>query len=247
MISKISRIAAQVLGVSVVSISAVMASPVGTISTIGVSTAVTTINVSSYFEDVASLNANYSEGGLSFSRVGLSTNNNGCGYAGCLGSFTSASGNYFYGVGQGGYIGINANGGRVLSGLELTMMTGWSSGMGPNTMNVSWRTYDSDGVQNGGGVYANITRGSVLGFKNVEGFSMLWLATTQPQVVNENMLETANAPAIDNVVGQYIQEQVPEPTSSTLLGLGALGLLASRKKKKHSDTPNQPDTMPTTA
>ncbi|MEN8206880.1 MAG: hypothetical protein ABFS24_12830 [Pseudomonadota bacterium] len=51
---------------------------------LGVGSAVSSINATADFESINALNDNhYVEAGLKFSRTNLSFDNNGCGYAGC--------------------------------------------------------------------------------------------------------------------------------------------------------------------
>ncbi len=71
--------------------------------TVGSGSAVTTVQGSATFENASSLFSRpYLEGGMSFNSVGLSLNNNGCGFSGCSGAFPFSGTNYLYGVGSAG-------------------------------------------------------------------------------------------------------------------------------------------------
>lgn len=99
------------------------------IQTFGSGSAVSTVNASADFEDAASLGVTYSEGGMTFTRVGISTNNNSCGFAGCTSNFAAYGfvGNYFYGARNytipESYIQIDMNGGQNLNAIEF--LFGW--------------------------------------------------------------------------------------------------------------------------
>jgi hypothetical protein len=67
-------------------------------------------------------------------------------------------------------------------------------------------------------------------------------------LTEQDMRQNVNATnAVWTEVEAASVSTIPEPTSMVLLGLGALGFAASRKKSKHSDMLHQPDTMSTTA
>ena len=188
--------------------------------TSGAGSAVTTIDASASFESTASLTANpYSEGGMLFSRTGLSFNNNGCGYAGCAYNpgFAGFSGNYMYGVGV-GYFDIATTGGNLFGGLEFTVGTGFSS----STVDVIWEAYRSSVLVGSGSV--SLAVGTVIGFNDASGFDTLRYT---------DVLQSGqNAPAFDTVHAQYVAA-IPEPEiyAMMLAGLGVLSFAARRKKK----------------
>ena len=101
-----------------------------TIQTFGSGSAVTSIDATANFESTASLLSNpYTENGLVFTRVGLTLNNNGCGFAGCAVSFPGMTANYFYGSSlgpnSGGYIDIATAG--TFAALEFVFGYGVST------------------------------------------------------------------------------------------------------------------------
>ena len=62
------------------------ASQAAVVQSTGAGSAVSMVQGSADFESLSALNNNpYSEGGMDFSRQGLSFNNNSCGFAGCTG------------------------------------------------------------------------------------------------------------------------------------------------------------------
>lgn len=191
--------------------------------TSGAGSAVTTIDASATFENTASLNGNpYSEGGMLFSRTGLSFNNGGCGYAGCANitnnpGFAGFSGNYMYGAGGVGYFNIASTGGNVFSGLEFTVGTGFFS----STVDVVWEAYNSSILVGSGSV--SLAVGTVIGFNDASGFDSLRYT---------DVLQSGqNAPAFDTVRGQYVAA-IPEPEIYAMMmaGLGLLGYVTRRKK-----------------
>jgi hypothetical protein len=192
------------------------------IQTVGAGTAVTNVEATADFENQSALFANpYVEGGMSFSRTGLTFNNNGCGYAGCSGSFPGFSGNYMYGTGSGGYFDMVSLSG-LFTGLEFNAH--WSSGAMP----FIWETYRV-GVLTGSGT-GTVAPGSVLGFADASGFDRLKWTSTYSGLPAASFTSTANAPAFDNVKAQFSSNDIPEPGTLALLGMGLIGFAFARRK-----------------
>jgi hypothetical protein len=179
------------------------------IQTFGTGSAVSVVEASAEFEDIASLGVSYTEDGIDFTRVNISTDNNGCGFAGCVGQagLYLFTGNYFYGSGQ-GYISIEATGGNFFTGLEFMSGTGFFA-FGNSVAH--WEAYRL-GVLVGSGTFDGLPR--AVGFSDASGFDELRYWDEQ---------QGFHAPAIDNVTAQYTQ-QVPEPASLLLLGAGVVGV-----------------------
>lgn len=198
------------------------------VQTIGSGSAVTTADTSAAFEDAASLGVTYSEGGMTFARVGISTNNNGCGFAGCASSFAAFGfvGNYFYGADDGNafpesYIQIDVNGGQNLSAIEF--LFGW----GPRTHAFYWEAFD-DGILVGSG-NGSAAPGSVLGLSG--GTFDRVRFTDSGFAASINSLAQGLSPAIDNVRGKFAAN-VPEPSTFALVALCLAGLRVSRNKRR---------------
>ena len=161
----------------------------------------------------------YFEGGMAFSRTGLTFNNNGCGFAGCPSNsgFAGLSGNYMYGVGT-GYFEMAATGDNAFHGLEFTVGTGFAITL----QNVTWQAL-SDGILVDSGT-VSLSPGTVIGFSDAIGFDTLRYTNVQQGFANF-------APAFDSVNAQFTAP-IPEPEiyAMMLAGLGVLGFVARRKK-----------------
>jgi len=191
--------------------------------TFGAGSAVSVVNGTADFESVGSLFDNpYLEGGMAFSRTDLSFNNNGCGYAGCVGhvGFVGFSGNYMYGTGN-GYFEMMATGGKVFRGLEFTIGTGFFNSF----QSVTWEAYSS-GVLVGSGFLPSVAAGTIIGLSDLVGFDLLRYT--------DNGFGTFSAPAFDSVRAQFDVSTVPLPAALPLFatGIGLLGWLAQRRKQK---------------
>lgn len=190
------------------------------IQTTGTGSAVTAVNGSAAFESTAALYDNpYSEGGMLFSRTGLSFDNNSCGYAGCAGhsGFIGFSGNYMYGVGSGYFI-ITAGTGTLFRGLEFVTGSGYS---GIESQTIVWEAYNGATLMGSGSV--DLPIGAVIGFSDAAGFDSLRYT--------DNGAYGQNAPAFDTVRAQFDSVAVPEPSTLGLAALGALLLGAFRRRR----------------
>jgi hypothetical protein len=153
-----------------------------------------------------------------FSRSGLSFNNNGCGFAGCVGhaGFVGFVGNFMYGTGS-GYFEIAAGPGSVLYGLEFVVGTGYSDA----SVDVVWEAYRNAVLVGNGST--SLATGAIVGFNDPAGFDVLRYS------------DLRGAPAFDTVFAQYSSSpsQVPEPATFLYVagGLAALGLSRRRTRK----------------
>lgn len=205
--------------ISAIGFTAIPASAAVVLST-GAGSAVTTVEAAADFESTAALNDNpYVEDGLSFSRTGLTFDNNGCGFAGCqnnpsLGAF---SGNYMYGVGRGGFFEMSTTGGQIFSGLEFEIGTGFFD----STQNVTWTAF-LNGTQVGSG-------STDLAINTIVGFSGMGFDTLRYTSIGSS----TDAPAFDAVRAQFSMNAVPEPATWAfmIIGFGAIGGAMRRQRK----------------
>lgn len=192
------------------------------VQTFGSGSAVSTITNSADFELNTTLSTPYSEGGMVFAYNG-STNNNGCGYAGCTyhsGFFPGFSGNYMYSVGLDTFISIRMGNGSDFSAIEFAAGSGY-----PAPIYGYWETYNNS-VLTGSGNFTT-TGVDVLGLADSAGFDEVrYFAFTSP-----NQQTGYSAPAIDTVRAGSSGNSVPEPASLALLGIGLAGLGALRRRK----------------
>lgn len=189
--------------------------------TIGAGSAVSAISASASFESVAALSDNpYIEGGIAFSRTGLTFFNNGIGYGSGAShvGFTGFSGNYMYGAGR-GYFEMKAMDGKLFSGLEFILGNGIPSVL----TGVSWTAYLA-GVEVGGGAVENLPAGSILGFS---GQPFDTLRYTDYGTLNG----LPNTPAFDTVNAEFLAASVPEPKTWAMMLSGiALAGAALRRR-----------------
>jgi hypothetical protein len=215
-----------------------------TIQTFGAG-AVITVDGSADFESFAALYDNpYSEGGMLFSRTGLSFNNAGCGYASqddpsppsCSLAFPGFSGNYMYGVStdNGGYFEITAGPGNTFRGLEFVLGSGFGAGVHP----VAWASYDAGNNLITSGSFPGVM-GTVVGFSDSDGFATL--RYTSSGGTSADFSTTFNAPAFDTVRADFTQastQSVPDSaTTSSLFGIGIAGLLLAKYRGRKRSGP----------
>lgn len=194
------------------------------VQTTGSGSAVTAATATADFETAASLGASYTEGGLTFTRVGITTNNNGCGYAGCTYAFQSVGfvGNYFYGATTGSgdhYVQIDANSGD-LSAIEFIF--GWAGAQ----HGFYWEAFDDNVLVGSGNGVANA--GTVFGLSG-GAFDRLKFTTAQGSAALTNFSQGIS-PGIDNVRVQA--NAIPEPGSIALVGLGLLAAARVRRQTR---------------
>ena len=187
--------------------------------TTGAGSAVSIVQGTANFESPNALFDNpYLEGGLAFSRTGLTFNNNDCGFAGCTSNsgFVGFSGNYMYGLGT-GYFDMAATGGNVFHGLEFTIGDGYPS----NLQNVTWQAFSSSILVGSGTL--SLSNGTIVGFSDAIGFDTL-------RYTSDDGFGYV-APAFDSVNAQFTAA-IPEPEiyAMMLAGLGLLGYATRRKK-----------------
>jgi hypothetical protein len=184
--------------------------------TTGAGSAVSIVEGTANFESLSALFDNpYLEGGMAFSRTGLTFNNNGCGFAGCAynSGFVGFSGNYMYGLGTDGYFDMAATGGNVFHGLEFTIGDGYPS----NLQNVTWQAFSNSILVDSGTL--SLSSGTIIGFSDAIGFDTLRYTSND------------GAPAFDSVNAQFTAA-IPEPEIYVMMmvGLGLLGYVTRRKK-----------------
>lgn len=199
-----------------------------TIQLYGAGSAVVIADAAAQFESTAALNPSYVEGGMTFTRVGLSNNNDGCGFAGCPthpGFFPGFSNNYFYGAnftdGSAAYISIDSPDNTVFTGLELFAGTGFDPVNDPTAY---WSTYLGT-VLVGAGTFSLGGGATLVGFLNPEGFDQFRLA-----VVMDPAPGNASLPAIDTVTADLTA--VPEPGTLLLAGAGMVVMAVHLRRRR---------------
>lgn len=195
------------------------------VQTFGSGSAVSTITNSADFELNTSLSTPYSEGGMVFTYNG-SSNNNGCGFAGCTGHtgfFPGFSGNYMYSVGTDTFITISMDSGADFYAVEFAAGTGFSL-----PIYGYWETYRNN-VMTGSGNFTS-TGVDVLGLADPSGFDQVRFFAFQ----GPDQQSGSSAAAIDTVRVGSNANSAPEPTAiptlsdwgmivlSCLLALGAI-------------------------
>jgi hypothetical protein len=196
-----------------------------TVFSSGSGSAVTNIDLSADFEDLAALTDNlYIEDSISFSRSNLTFDNNGCGFAGCSthpGFFDGATpfmGNYMYGAGDGSFT-IAATGVDVFTGLEMIIGTGGDNQGGQN---IIWETFlNGSSVGIGTEPAFPLDLPGVYGWSDTGGCDKLVFTLS------------ANSPAFDKVRVQLDpgSNPIPAPGSLMLFGLALTGLGMMRRRR----------------
>lgn len=205
------------------------ASQAAVVQSTGAGSAVSMVQGTADFQSLNALNDNpYSEGGMNFSRQGLSFNNNSCGFAGCASApgFAGFTGNYMYGTGNGGSFTTAAGAGNRFLGLEMIMGTGF----GQSNVRVTWEAFDGVTLVGNGDFITPVT--AVVGFADMAGFTSLHFTSTSGGGL-ANFSNTFNAPAFDTVRAQFTNGHVvPEPGALSLTALALVGLAALARRRK---------------
>jgi hypothetical protein len=164
---------AMISGLAFASIGIASASAEPIVVTSGTGSAVHMLDAQANFESRESLGHTFVEGGLRFTRVNLSDDNNSCGFAGCSVNegFAGFTGNYLYGTSANGYLEILAAPGHTFNGLEFVS----GSGFGVDSTQF-WETYRA-GALVGKGSFA-FSPGAIVGFSDL-GLSDLMVSFFQ--------------------------------------------------------------------
>jgi hypothetical protein len=208
-----------------IGVSSVSADPI--VVTAGTGSAVQRVDAQANFETQESLGHTFVEGGLTFTRVNLSDNNNSCGFAGCSAhdGFAGFTGNYLYGVGANGYLQIGAAPGQTFKGLEFVSGSGF--GVGAHSTQF-WETYLA-GTLVGKGSFPFSER-AIVGFSDL---GVLGFDAFRFYSYTDNPSDAESAPAMDSVRAEYHDTggaPVPEPASLILVGSGILLGFAVRRR-----------------
>jgi hypothetical protein len=189
----------------------------------GNGSAVTTVDLSANFDGLRDgASANFTDGGLQFSPApGYSSMTCQQGACGNHVGFTNMSGGIYYYVGA--YAEVKGAKDEVFMGFETVVGTGY----GGSTLHGIWETW-LDNVRTGTGSF-DAAVGTVIGLRDLSGFDMVRIGTNQASSTN-TAFDNSGATAIDSVRMQLQANEVPEPGSLALFGLGLAAAAFGRKR-----------------
>lgn len=193
----------------------------------GTGSAVLQVTNSVNFTANNSMLSNYVEDGMRLASTG-STNNNGCGYAGCsyhVGFYPGFSGNYMYTVGQNAYVSMRMADNSDFFAIEFAAGSGVSS----SSIFGYWQTFNNAAMTGAG----NFTTAGVqvIGLADSAGFDEVRYFAFG----GANLQSGYSGAAVDNirVGGSTLSSAstVPEPGSLALVTAAMLGGVVVRRRR----------------